>query len=171
MIKLSYRGSPLGIVPTPSRFSDPDLQYAVLYATAAVRCTFWEVLGRNRFTRRRRRQLPRSDVDARMLVSLCSTEPLRLVDLREDGPIRIGAPTAVVHDANHAAGRAFSTAIFHSVREAEGVLYQSRFTGDVCVAIFDKATHKLEFRGDMSLVRSAAFLQALSDYEITLMAA
>ena len=58
-----------------------------------------------------------------------------------------------------------------NVREAEGVLYHSRFTGDVCVAIFDKATHKLELRGAMSLVRSAAFLQALSDYEITLVAA
>ena len=33
---------------------------------------------------------------------------LSLVDLRGDGPIRIAAPTAVAHDANHAAGRSLS---------------------------------------------------------------
>ena len=39
-----------------------------------------------------------------------STGPLSLVDLRGDGPIRIAAPTAVAHDANHAAGRSLSAA-------------------------------------------------------------
>ena len=34
-----------------------------------------------------------------------------LIDLRGDGPVRIGAPSAVAHDDNHAAGRALSAAV------------------------------------------------------------
>ena len=110
LIHFSHRARPLDAVPTPSRFSDPAGQYAVLYVSESVRCGFWEALARNRFTRHRRRQMPRSDVESRLVVEIRSIEPLDLVDLREDGPIRIAAPTAVAHDANHAAGRSLSAA-------------------------------------------------------------
>ena len=94
---------PLDAVPAPSRFSDPDGNYAVLYAAEAVRCCFWEAVVRNRLTHRQHRELPRADIDARLVVSLESREDLALVDLRGDGPIQIGAPSAVAHDSNHAA--------------------------------------------------------------------
>lgn len=94
---------------------------------------------RNRFTRRKRRELPRSDVEARLVVELRSTEALFLIDLRKDGPIRIAAPPAVAHDSNHAAGRALSAATYANVPEADGFLFQSRFTGHQCVAVFDRA--------------------------------
>ena len=104
LIGRDHCDSPLGAVASPSRFSDPVGRFAVLYAAETVSCAFWEALARNRFTRRQRRELPLSDVAARVLVSLCSADALNLVDLRTDGPVRIGAPTAVAHDANHAAG-------------------------------------------------------------------
>ena len=69
----------------------------MLYASDTVRCAFWETLARNRFARRRRRELPRSEVEARLVVSIGSTGPLALIDLRGDGPVRIGAPSAVAH--------------------------------------------------------------------------
>lgn len=124
LIHRKHRRRPLGAVPAPSRFSDPAGQYAVLYAAEAVRCSFWEALARNRFTRRKRRELPRGDVEARLVVSLRSTEALQLVDLRGDGPIRIAAPTAVAHDTNHAAGRALSSATHADIPEADGFLFQ-----------------------------------------------
>ena len=83
---------PLDAVPAPSRFSDPAGNYAVLYASEAVRCCFWEAVVRNRLTRRQRRELPRADIDAKLVVSLESREDLAFVDLRGDGPIQIGAP-------------------------------------------------------------------------------
>ena len=108
VIHRDRRPTPLGAAPAPSRFSDPQERYAVLYASDSVRCAFWETLARNRFARRRRRELPRSEVEARLVVSIGSTGPLALIDLRGDGPVRIGAPSAVAHDGNHAAGRALS---------------------------------------------------------------
>lgn len=171
LIHRRHRRRPLGVVPTPSRFSDTTGEYAVLYAAEAVRCAFWEALARNRFTRRDRRDLPRADVEARLVVSLRSNDALRLVDLRGDGPIRIAAPTAVAHDANHAAGRALSSATHANVPEADGFLFQSRFTGHLCVAVFCRAIGKLETRSVDRLVEHADFLKALEDYEITLLSA
>jgi len=168
LIHFSHRARPLDTVPTPSRFSDPAGQYAVLYVSESVRCGFWEALARNRFTRHRRRQMPRSDVESRLVVEIRSIEPLDLVDLREDGPIRIAAPTAVAHDANHAAGRSLSAATYANVPEADGFLFQSRFTGHVCAGVFDRAFEKLEALDITPLVVHADFLRALTDYDITI---
>lgn len=103
IIQRKHRRRPLGAVPVPSRFSDPSGVFEVVFAAQTVRCAFWESLGRNRFNRRKRRQLPKAEVEARLVVSLRSTAFLELVDLRGDGPIRIGATAAVTHDSNHAA--------------------------------------------------------------------
>ncbi len=140
----------------------------MLYASDAVRCAFWETLGRNRFARRRRRELPRTEVEARLVVSISSTEALALVDLRGDGPVRIGAPSAVAHDGNHAAGRTLSAAVHAGVSEADGFAYPSRFTGDTCVAVFDRSFGKLKLLRTEELVRHAEFLDALADYGIVL---
>ena len=168
VIHRDRRSAPLGAASVPSRFSDPQERYAVLYASDAVRCAFWETLGRNRFARRRQRELPRTDVDARLVVSISSAESLALVDLRGDGPVRIGAPSAVAHDGNHAAGRALSAAVHADVPEADGFVFASRFTGDTCVAVFDRSFGKLKLIGIDELVHHDEFLGALDDYDIVL---
>ena len=106
VVKSRVRSSaPLGAAPAPSWFSDPRERYAVRYASEAVRCALWETLGRNRFARPRRRELPPTEVEARLVVSIQSNEPLAVakVDLRDGGPVRIGVPSAVAHDGNRAA--------------------------------------------------------------------
>lgn len=168
IIRHRYQGTPLGAVPAPSRFSDPEGRYAVLYASESIRCSFWESVARNRFTRRQRRELPRTEIEDRWIVAIGSLEPLRLVDLRTDGPIRIAAPTAVAHDSNHRAGRALSAATCAGVPAADGFIYSSRFTGHVCVAVFDRAFRKLHCTGVHPLIESRDLLDALDEYEITL---
>ena len=168
VIHRDRRSTPLGASPAQSRFSDPEGSYAVLYASEAVRCTFWETLARNRFARRRRRELPRTDVEARLVASIGSTGSLNLIDLHDDGAVRIGAPSAVAHDGNHAAGRALSATVHADVPEADGILFPSRFTGDACVVVFDRAFGKLRLLGIDELVRHAEFLDALDDYSIVL---
>ena len=78
--------------------------------------------------RRRRRELPRIEVETRLVASIGSNGTLDLIDLRGDGPARIGAPSAVAHDGNHAAGRAQSAAVHAGVPEADGFPF-------VCVEI------------------------------------
>ena len=140
----------------------------MLYAAETVRCCFWEVVVRNRFTRSQRRELPRADIDVRLVVALESREDLTLVDLRGDGPIQTGASPAVAHDANQAAGRALSAATFADVPEAAGFLFQSRFTGHLCAAVFDRAIAKLQGLRVTPLVEHTEFLEALDDHDILL---
>ena len=168
VVHRDYRSTPLGPAPAPSRFGDPQGRYAVLYASETVRCAFWETLGRNRFTRRRRRELPRTEAEARLVVSIRSTEPLALIDLRSDGPVRIGAPSAVAHDGNHAAGRALSAEVHANLPEADGFLFPSRFTGHACLAVFDRAFDRLAAFDIADLVGHVDFLDALDDYDIVL---
>ena len=87
VVHRDHRGTPLAAVPAPSRFSDSQGRYAVLYAAETVRCAFWETLGRNRFARRRRRELPRAEAESALVVSISCDAPLALVDLRGDGPV------------------------------------------------------------------------------------
>ena len=68
-------------------------------ASGAVRCAFWETVGRNRFARGRQSELPRSEVEARLVVSLRSTGPLALIDRRDNPYTR----TAVLPE-NHGSG-------------------------------------------------------------------
>ena len=156
------------VVPTPSRFGDPEQNYGVLYAAETIACGFWEAIVRNRLDRSRRRELPREDVESTLVVSLSSTRALVLVDLRGDGPVRLSAPPAVTHDANHAASRALSAAAYANVPEADGFLWESRFTGNICVAVFDRAIVKLEVLGVTSLIECVDFFDMLDDYEIRL---
>ena len=168
VIHRDRRSAPLGAVPAPSRFNGPQERYARLYAPNSVRCAFWETLGRNRFARSRRRELPLGEVQARLVVSIGSNESLALIDLRSDGPVRIGAPSAVVHDGNHAAGRALSAAVHAGVPEADGFLFPSRFTGDACVAVFGRSFGKLRLLGIDERIHHSEFLDALDDYGIVL---
>ena len=101
-----------------------------------------------------------------MLVVLRADVTVTLVDLRGDGSVRIGAPPAVVHDTNHSAGRALSAAVHAGVPEADGFLWQSRYTGDACVAVFDRAIGKLVLSDVAPLVSVEQFWQVLEDYDI-----
>ena len=123
---------------------------------------------RNRLARRQRREIPKQEVRETRVVSLTASEPLALVDLRDDGPVRIGAPTAVAHDSNHAAGRALSAATHGLVPESDGFLYLFRFTGHNCLALFDRAIVKLETLDVVPLMLHSEFADVLTDYEITL---
>lgn len=168
IVRASHVHSPLDTIPAPSRFSDPDGTYAVLYAAETLRCCFWEAVIRNRLDRRRTRTLPRSDLESRHVVEIRSVGALNLVDLSGDGPIRIAAPTAVTHDANHAAARVLSSVVYRTIREADGFAFRSRFTSDWCVAVFDRALDRLSAMGITPLVRHRAILDTLDTDDIVL---
>lgn len=91
-----------------------------------------------------------------------------MIDLRNDGAVRIGTLAAVAHDSNHAAGRALSRAVHALVPEADGFIFKSRFTNHDCFAVFERAFDKLLAIDVRSLTRHADFLDALDDYDIRL---
>ncbi|MDE0034882.1 MAG: relaxase domain-containing protein [Deltaproteobacteria bacterium] len=83
-------------------------------------------------------------------------------------PCREGSRIGETLDRLIAAARSLSTATYVKVPEADGFLFQSRFTGHVCAAVFDRAFGKLAVVDITPLVDHVDFLQALIDYGITL---
>ena len=168
VINQRHAATPLNAIPAPSRFSDPTGNYTVLYGAETVPCCLWEVVVRNSLTRRLPRVLPQSVITSRQVVSFQSQQDLNLVDLRGDGPIRVGAPPDVVHDSNHLEGRSLSADVHAHLPDADGFLYHSRFTGHWCCAVFDRAFDKLDILAVTPLTQYADFWNALNDYDITL---
>jgi hypothetical protein len=89
---------PLGYVKTPSRFSDPrrripEHRFGVLYLGASVKVCFLEAVLRDK-RNGAIRDHPMGEVElrARRYAEIEVVEPLRLVDLRGDGPVRMGNP-------------------------------------------------------------------------------
>ena len=65
-------------------------------------------------------------------------------------------------------GPGLSATVHACAPEADGFVFASRFTGDACVAVFDRAFGRLGVLGVDELVRHAGFLDALDDYDIVL---
>ena len=165
-IRSKYRQTPLSVAPAPSRFSDPEGHYTVLYGTTSPSCSLWEAVFRGRFDRVKRRRFSRSELEDYLLVTLTSREVLSLVDLRGDNGRRIGAPTAATHDADHRSGQALSAAVHCT--EADGIIFSSRFTGDTCFALFNRSLEKIRYLGIERLVNHPDILAALERYRIQL---
>jgi hypothetical protein len=137
--------SPLAVYPSKSRFCD-GRTYAVLYGANDFATAFIEVVVRDRLVQRDRRVVPFRDIAARGWVEFALTgdEPLKMVDLRESGCVILGAPTDAARARNQAAGRALSRALYEQHSDIDGIWYQSRLTGEDCLAIFDRALKRLK---------------------------
>ena len=161
-----YAATPLGIAPASSRFSDPGLVYPVLYGAHSIGCALWEAVLRDRFGRTANRRVAAAELSGKVVARISSTEPLVLLDLRGDAPVRLGLPTAVVRDRRHRAGQALSRDLYHGVPESDGVLYHSRFTDEPCVAVFDRGLTLLRAGDAVPLMEQTGTLDALDDFDI-----
>ena len=140
-----HLASPLGATPAASRFCSRDAGYTVFYASPDFGTAFIETVVRDRFTRRRQRNVALMEVTGRAWARIVvqSGTVLTLLDLRGDGCVRIGAPTDTGRARNHAADRAFGRAIHEAHADVDGLLYGSRLTGEDAYAVFDRGIGKL----------------------------
>ena len=138
--------SPLGTGAADSRFVSRGAGYTVLYSAPEFATAFVETVVRDRLVGRRGREVALKEVTERIWVRLSGRagQAMMLLDLREDGCVRIRAPTDVVQVRSHAAGRAFGKAIHGEHEYIDGLLYESRLTGKDAYAIFDRGIKKLE---------------------------
>jgi len=137
--------TPLGTAPADSRFCASTSGFTVLYVTPDFATGFIEVVVRDRFRRKKDREIALKEVTLRSSAQISSSprSKLSILDLRKDGCTRLGAPTDAVNAKNHAAGRALGPEIYTNHTQVDGILFASRLTGEDVYAIFDRATSKL----------------------------
>lgn len=149
-LTLARYPDPLGYGKTPSRFSDPRValpeeeQFGVFYLGASIRVCFLETILRDRRTARTGYlPIPQSELQEWNTVPVEVAEPLRLVDLTGDGPIRMGVPTDAVRASRHHLGQVWSLALWGHNSQPDGILFPSRLNMELDMALFDRAVPKI----------------------------
>ena len=162
--------SGLGTTPADSRFCRKEDAYTVLYASPDFATAFLETVVRDRFMRRRRREIGLVEVTKRGWARIQTAPETRLLllDLRRDGCTLLGAPTDVAKAKNHAASRAFGRVVHAEHANVDGLLYASRLTGADVYAVFDRGIGKLEARESGTLPDHPDLPDVLAKYEIGL---
>lgn len=170
IIPQQYRATPLGTRPADSRFCSRSAGYTVLYASPDFATAFIETVVRDRFVRRRERNIALKEVTGRLWVRVAARPgtALILLDIRADGCTRIGAPTDSVHARSHAAGRALARTIHTEHGDVEGLLYVSRLTGEDVYAVFDRGVGKLDSVETGALADHPKLPEVLERHEIGL---
>ncbi len=138
IIRTRYALDPKGLSSGPSRFSSPTGAFKVLYAAEDFPTALAEAVVRDRFVDRTRRYIGLGTLQARSVTLISTRRPLALIDVRGAAAYELGIDTDAARARAHLAGQAFSEAL-HLQTDADGVLYDSRLTGQACVAIYDRA--------------------------------
>jgi hypothetical protein len=156
----------LGFGRAPSRFSAaPDAvgeaRYGVVYLGSSVTVCVAETLVRDRGDGRLS-SLPieLAELEGWACGQIDVRAPLHLVDLRGDGPLRMGIPTDVAHAADWVLGQSWAGALHSHDSRPDGIIYSSRFTGEASLAVFDRALLKLTVRRTDALISRRTELAA-----------
>ena len=165
-----YLKSPLGTAPTNSRFCAKTIGFTVLYAASDFASSFLETAVRDQFTHKQRRKVDYEEITERAWTRIASKPgtALRLLDLRRDGCLSVGAPTDTVKARNQTAGRAFAKAVYADHPDVDGFLYESRLTGADIYAVFDRGIGKLQAMDSGMLEEHPELLNVLKRYGIGL---
>ncbi len=173
-IYLSAYPNPLGIGKSPSRFSDPRRRiprnrFGVLYLGETLKVCFLEaVLRDQRDGHAGDLPLEESEIYARRFAEIETLDELRLVDLRDDHPVRMGIPSDVARSSRQTLAREWSLA-FHQHRSApDGIIYPSRLNGHTNLAIYDRAIPKLAPARVLPLIGAPGFASVLRELLVSL---
>ena len=170
LVPARYLNSPLGTAPTNSRFCAKTAGFTVLYAASDFASSFLETAVRDQFTRKQRRKVDYEEIAKRAWTRIASKPgtALRLLDLRRDGCLSVGAPTDTVKARNQTAGRAFAKAVYAGHPDIDGFLYESRLNGADIYAVFDRGIGKLHATDSGMLEDHPELLNVLERYGIDL---
>ena len=165
---------PLGFGKTPSRFSDPRRRtvanrFEVLYLGTSLKVCFVEaVLRDQRNGAVADYPIEERELHDRKYAEATIREPLVLVDLRGDGPLRMGVPSDVARGSRQSLARLWSVAFHEHSIVPDGIIYPSRLNGETNVAVFDRSIEKLGKVWTSPLISAVGLAQVLSDLKVAL---
>ncbi len=93
---------------------------------------------------------------------------ISLVDLRDDGPVRMGVPSDVAHGSNQSLARSWSVAFHPHLQCPDGVIYPSRLNGEVNLALYDRAIDKVATASTGPLFAAAGLAGGLNVLRVAL---
>lgn len=167
---------PLGYGKDRSRFSDPRRiidanRFGVLYLGSSVKVCVIETLIRDV---RDNLVPPFPMSEAELSFRNCATIEFavsaRLIDLRGDGPLRMGIPSDVAGSSRHVLARKWSLAFHEHPADIDGIIYPSRLNGESNIALYDRAIPKVGPAMIRPLIDAPELAAVLDDLQIALIA-
>ena len=173
-IYLDRYPDPLGYGKTGSRFCDPrkladDKRFGVLYLGSSLKVCFVEAVLRDR-RNGAVGDYPIEEIELaqRKYAEIQTVAPLNLVDLRGDGPIRMGVPSDVSGASGQTLARAWSGAFHDHPQIPDGIIYPSRLNEEINLAIYDRAIKKLSSVHTSQLLKAPGFAGVLNNLNVAL---
>ncbi len=164
--------NPLGFGKGKSRFSDPRRRkpeglFGVLYLGASLKACFVEaVLRDHRNGLVSDYPIDEIELRSRMYAEIEVAQELRLIDLRGDGPIRMGIPSDVTGAARQHRAREWSVAFYEHPAQPDGIIYPSRLNRETNLAIYDRATSHLRVKHASSLLEADVLPDVLDELKV-----
>jgi hypothetical protein len=165
---------PLGYSKGRSRFSDPRRRveakrFGVLYLGSSLKVCFLEaVLRDDRDGAVGNYLMDETELDTRRYAEVEVREELKLIDLRGDGPVRMGVPSDVSRGSKQTLARKWSVAFHDHPEQVDGIIYGSRLNGETNLAIYDRAVSKLRASRVHVLRRTPELATTLDDLAVAL---
>lgn len=165
---------PLGYGKGRSRFGDPRRRveanrFGVLYLGSSLKVCFLEaVLRDQRDGLVGSLPLGRTVLADRAVAAIEPTRALRLIDLRGDGPVRMGIPSDVAGGANQTLARAWSIAFHEHPESVDGIIYPSRLNGEHNLAVYGRAVPALRCTATVPLLRAKGLVGVLRDLRVAI---
>ncbi len=133
-----HQAMPLGCAAGVSRFGGTKKNFAVLYAARNLATALAETVVRDRYEGLDDRRLFATELADRSVVQLDTIKPLRLVDLRKGGCLKLGVSTDIAGAKCFDEAQQFADLVYED-ETIDGILYASRLTSENCVVVFDRA--------------------------------
>jgi len=122
-----------------NRFDDPRKEFGTCYLATSIEGAFAETCLRSVGAR----FVALSFLDARSFCDIEVVAPLRVVSLHGSGLAQLGA-TGAVTSGPHVVAQEWSRAIHDHPAAPDGISYRSNHdNGELCIALFDRASHHL----------------------------
>lgn len=153
---------------SPCRFDAPGDEYGVLYAAPTFSACMFETIIRGRFEAGRLPLL----VDEHLLATrsvaylgLAADRLLRLADFTQSlAPL--GGNAAVLSTPNYEISQAWSVAVHDHPAQFDGLYFRSRYSGEPCVALFDRAS-VVSHGPSIPLINEPLLGHFLDSYEVS----
>jgi hypothetical protein len=176
--RVRYRGSPLHFGRDGTkRYDASDDYYGVLYLAPDLPTALMEsVFHKHQWPRRKTRAISVAEVGSRLVRAVGVIEDLSLADLTAPGAVvqHFGMNLAQVSSRRYTHTQRISKSVYGTMDAAgapvfDGLCYPSRNNYPAhCVALFDRAAHKVKVIDDIDLADHAQWASFVSAYDIAI---
>jgi hypothetical protein len=170
LIPMRFAATPLGMGYGETRFASPSKAFKVLYIAQTLITGVAETIVRDRFVGKAERRLTEEEIEAWGIAEVEANAHLSVLDLRTTGPVQLGIRTNVVRGEKHGPGRRFSEALYALAPAVDGIMYPSRLTNDICIAVYDRAVTRLNAGAVAPVIRQGGLVPALAALNIAVLA-